>query len=227
VIRNQMLETRTALTEKLEALETTVVSAVQGTTESVAETVQNVKEAVQDTVSNVTESVQETVDTVKSTFDISKHVESYPWAMFGGAMLLGYLGGRLFPSLDTMSRTASSAASTMAGAASSLASSVTPGTGHNGHQTQSSSQDQGWLGGLTESFAPVLSKLEGLAVGTLAGVVGEMAMKAAPEEYKPHVQELLDQVTTALGGTPMHPSDSSQPGETPSQQPGPRQYQNV
>jgi hypothetical protein len=47
LIRDQMAQTRTALTEKLEALEDVVLGTVEGTTRSVTETVEAVQEAVQ------------------------------------------------------------------------------------------------------------------------------------------------------------------------------------
>jgi len=213
VIREQMLETRTALTEKLEALQDTVVNAVEGTTESVTETVQNVKEAVQDTVANVSDTVQETVETVKSTFDIGQHVEKHPWLMFGGAVALGYLGGRMFPSPETFAR-AATAVGTGAGATlSNLAS-----NGSSGPSTYTSapqpaanvpSQEQGasWLSGLTEALKPVAHQLEGMAIGALTGVIGEMAMRAVPEGFKPQLKELIEKTTTSLGGQPMDCTD--------------------
>jgi ElaB/YqjD/DUF883 family membrane-anchored ribosome-binding protein len=219
VIREQMLETRTALTEKLEALQETVVNAVEGTTESVTETVQNVKDAVQDTVANVSDTVQETVETVKSTFDISKHVESYPWAMFGGAVALGYLGGRMFPSPETLAR-AASAVGTGAGASlSNLASNGSPGPSTYTSAPQpaanytsaaqpaanfpSGNQGSNWLGGLAEALKPVAHQLEGMAIGALTGVIGEMAMRAVPEGFKPQLKELIEKTTTSLGGESM------------------------
>ena len=95
LIRQQMTETRTALTEKLETLEEEVASKVKGTTETVAETVETVKEAVEGTVHTVKETVENTVETVKDTFDVNRQVERHPWMMFGGAVLLGFVGGRL------------------------------------------------------------------------------------------------------------------------------------
>jgi len=117
VIRQQMLETRTALSEKLEALQEQVLSTVEGTTKSVTDTVQTVQEAVQDTVSTVSETVQGTVETVKDTFDISQHVQKHPWLMVGGAIALGYLGGRLMENGRLPQF---------------LAAGTTPGTGSNG-----------------------------------------------------------------------------------------------
>ena len=89
VIRAQMQETRTALTEKLEALEHQVVDTVQATTSTVAETVQQVKAAVEDTVGTVKdtvqsavggvkESVQGAVSSVAGVFDVRRHVRRLP-----------------------------------------------------------------------------------------------------------------------------------------------------
>lgn len=223
VIREQMLETRTALTEKLEALQDTVVTAVQGTTESVTETVQNVKEAVQDTVSNVTESVQETVQSVKSTLDIGAHVQNHPWAMFGGAVALGYLGGRLIPSASTVAHAATSAATSaasaatgaMGAAASNLTSSPSSGYGASSYgasshgapsggayQPSASSSSNGptWVDSLTEAARPAIKQLEGMAIGTLMGVLGELAVGAAPEGFKPQLKDMLEKLNTTLGG---------------------------
>jgi len=233
VIRNQMLETRTSLTEKLEALEEKVVSTVQDTTESVTETVQSVTEAVQDTVSNVSESVQDTVESVKSTFDISKHVESYPWAMFGGAVMLGYLGGRMLPMPST--GTLAQAATTVAGAVSSAASNVGQGLTSSGPSHTSSSPSYSstsgpsygssspsysssssptstssanglgsdWTSGLADALSPVVSQLEGLAISAVTGLLGKMVLSSTPENFQPQIKEFIDQVTTTLGGTPL------------------------
>src|SRR5262249_60811224 len=84
VIRQQMQETRTALTEKLEALEHQVVETVQGARSAVTDTVESVRGAVHDTVC-----------TVKETFDLNRQVERHPWAMVGGSFALGYVSGRL------------------------------------------------------------------------------------------------------------------------------------
>src|SRR5438105_8802525 len=106
VIRDQMEDTRTSLTEKLETLEKKVASTVESATSNVAETVEAVKETVQETVSTVKDTVQDTVCTVKSTvregvgavkdaFDICGHVERHPWVMLGGSIAVGYVLGRL------------------------------------------------------------------------------------------------------------------------------------
>src|SRR5262249_47026222 len=95
VICHNIEETRSALSDKVEALEEQVVDTVQGTTSAVAETVDTVKEAVQETVEQVRETVQGTVEAVKETFDIRLQYERHPWLMFGGSVGLGFLAGKL------------------------------------------------------------------------------------------------------------------------------------
>src|SRR5215831_16294588 len=95
VICHNIEETRSALSDKVEALEEQVVDTVQGTTSAVAETVDTVKEAVQDTVEQVKDTVQGTVEAVKETFDIGLQCERHPWLMFGGSVGLGFLAGKL------------------------------------------------------------------------------------------------------------------------------------
>src|SRR5262245_38479035 len=95
VIREQMNETRTNLTEKIDLLERHLVDTVQGTSAAVAETVDSVKESVDETVQAVKESVRETVSSVKETFDLARQVERRPWTIMAGAVAVGFLGGRL------------------------------------------------------------------------------------------------------------------------------------
>jgi len=115
VIREQMEDTRTSLTEKLETLEQQVASTVHGATsdiaetvEAVKETVEKVKDTVQDTVTTVKESVADTIDSVKETvhegltavkgmLDIPALVDSHPWLMVGGAVGCGFVLGTFFP----------------------------------------------------------------------------------------------------------------------------------
>src|SRR5262245_2642415 len=102
VIRKKMLEKRTALTEKLEALEqgvlgvaSSVTNTVESVKEGVEETVEAVKDTVQDTVGAVKETVEETVETAKGLFDVPGHVERHPWAMLAGSVGVGALLGFL------------------------------------------------------------------------------------------------------------------------------------
>jgi ElaB/YqjD/DUF883 family membrane-anchored ribosome-binding protein len=199
VIREQMLETRTALTEKLETLEEQVVAKVKGTTESLAETVETVKEAVENTAQTVERTVENTVETVKETFDMSRHFEEHPWLFVGGAVVAGYVGARL---LDRVAPPQSLAAS-----------SRTPEPmaepWPTGYHVQSASAEPAragpsWGGELLHALRPALSKLGELAIGVTTGVIGEMVREQLPEAVQHDVGEVLDEITVALGGKPLH-----------------------
>jgi ElaB/YqjD/DUF883 family membrane-anchored ribosome-binding protein len=199
LIRQQMLETRTALTEKLEALEEQVTSKVKDTTDSVAETVETVKEAVENTVQTVSETVHSTVDTVKDTFDVSRHVEQHPWMMFGGAVAVGFVGGRLLDRTGPPQTAASGF---------SFAPPPVRETGPPRYQEPPPSGPS--LGGkLLEALTPSLSKLGGLAIGVTADLVGQMIRESAPEPMKKQLGEVIDEITVALGGTPIHFSNGA------------------
>jgi len=191
VIQQQMTDTRAALSEKLEALEEQVLSTVQDTTENVAQTVEDtvetVKETVADTVSTVQETVQETVETVQHAFDLRRHVENYPWAMFAGAVVVGYLGTQL---LTPSAAPAAPATGTSTPPQPTPGSTFAPTTG----STQA----------LFTALGPALDKLKELAIGTTAGLIGDMLLSATPETLRESVTEVIDQITTSLGGKPVH-----------------------
>jgi len=189
LIRQQMLETRTALSEKLGALQEQVLSTVEGTTRTVTETVQTVQEAVQDTVSTVSDSVQGTVDTVKDTFDINHQVEKHPWLMVGGAVALGFLGGRLLePALQRRSAS-------------------TSGMGYMASNGQPPSAEPAqpakptWLDTVS---APLLKQAQDLALGALAGVAADLIVEHAPESLRGKLNEMTNNVASALGTAPIH-----------------------
>jgi hypothetical protein len=189
VILQQMGETRTSLTEKLEALEDKVVRTVEGTTESVAETVNTVKEAVQGTVEAVSETVDKTVETVKQTFDLRRQMDRHPWLMFGGSVAVGFLGGCLLrPSRYHRP----------VPARPSVPRSWAVQTG------QAPREGSSWLGEVGKKLEPALDKLKGLAIGAVAGLVGQSLLSAVPEPLRDQVEEVVESFTTALGGTPIH-----------------------
>jgi len=195
LIRQQMLETRTALTEKLETLEEQVTAKVKDTTESVVETVETVKEAVENTVETVSNTVEKTVETVKDTFDLSRQFEEHPWLMFGGAVAVGYVGGRVLdnlgPSSTDTTRTPSEPFR------------ETELTGYHGKPAPTGPS---WGAEVLEALRPALGKLGQLAIGVTAGVVGEMVRDAVPETMQQDVGEVIDEVTRALGGKPIRVS---------------------
>jgi ElaB/YqjD/DUF883 family membrane-anchored ribosome-binding protein len=129
-------DTRSAITEKLDILEARVRETVEGAQSSVEDIVETVKDMVDTTVEavrhgvegaqstvegiaeNIRETVGDTVETVKRTLDVPHQVDQHPWLMFGGATLAGYLlgswgGGSTSPAFSTHD-SASSAAGTTA-----------------------------------------------------------------------------------------------------------------
>jgi ElaB/YqjD/DUF883 family membrane-anchored ribosome-binding protein len=209
VIKHQMLETRASLAEKLETLEQQVVGTVQSATNAVTDTVESVKEAVQETVEMAKSSVHETVEAVKETFDLPRQVRSHPWVMFGGSVALGYVSGCLLgrarsgaelgyvetgPSLSTLATRPSSQRD--GGLANREAAAST-------EAAPSFTAQHGRLGGLGETFNTELTKLKGLALGTMLGVVRDMVTQSAPPQLGPDLGEIIDSLTVKLGGKPV------------------------
>jgi len=212
LIRDQMAETRTALSEKLGALEDAVLGTVEGTTRSVTETVEAVQEAVQDTVGTVKESVQETVQTVKSAFDLSEQMEKRPWLMMGGAVVVGYVGGRLLMSPDHKALPPPSD-----GSAAPRPPSRTEAATAAVSSAASTTAD--WL---EELAGPLLKQAQGLALGVLAGVAADLIQNSAPEGMRGQLNEMVEKFASSVGTTPIRglvPRDrdgESQAGKAPS-----------
>lgn len=208
LIREQMEESRTALSEKLETLEQKVSDTVQGaaaavneTVETIKETVYTVKETVQDTVSAVKGSVQEGVATVKDWMDLRAHVEHCPWTMTGGAVLVGYLLGSMFNQ-----RPAPTAPPDRP-----QGEGMRNGNGRRLHATvhprpKRHAEPQGMRGYLAE-FAPEIEQLKALALGTLLSTAREMIVQVIPEHLGHEVGEIVDSVTRKVGGKPFSASD--------------------
>jgi len=195
LIRDQMADTRTALSEKLEALEEAVLGTVEGTTRSVTETVEAVQEAVQDTVGTVKDSVQETMQSVKSAFDVRGYVDEHPWLVLGGGVALGYALGSLFPARH-------SRASYSGGSPAPASPSYSQGAA-----SYTSSQESSTGGGVSsflQGLEPVIDQLKGLALGTAASVIGEMIVKNLPDNLKSEVTSMIDDTTRRMGGTVLH-----------------------
>jgi len=184
LIRQQMLETRSALSEKLEALQEQVLSTVEDTTRTVTQTVQTVQEAVQDTVSTVSDSVQGTVETVKETFDLRRQVQSHPWLLLGGAVAAGYIGGRL------LNRSEAHAVARHPSAFQPASSMAT-----------SRPAEPNWLDNLV---GPMLKQAQDLAVAALAGVATDLVNQHAPEPLREKLNEVANNITSALGTKPIH-----------------------
>jgi ElaB/YqjD/DUF883 family membrane-anchored ribosome-binding protein len=207
-IRKQMEETRTSLTEKLEALESQVAETVKTAAEAVSEATENVKE----TVETVTEGVKETVSTVAETFNLRAQVERRPWVVFGGSValgcVLGYtLGGRRHhyayerrwaqPSPPPMPEAETTTAAALASPALSAAPQPAPPP-----LPRAPRPEPGMFSWLGEQ----VSHLKGLAIGTLMGVLRDLAVHQLPEAVAPRVSEEIDAMTRKMGGEPIHGS---------------------
>jgi len=208
VIRDEMAETRTALSDKLERLQDHVVGTVEDTTRTVTETVSAVQEAVegtvgavketvQDTVGAVKETVQDTVETVKSTFDLSEQTQKHPWLMVGGAVAVGYIGGRLLMGHDSTALPPPSDGSAAAPPPSRTAVAA-EAVSHVASKAASGAAS--WLEELT---APLLKEAEGLALGVLAGVAADLIQSSAPEGMRGQLNEMVQKFASSAGTKPI------------------------
>lgn len=199
VIRDQMQETRTALTEKIEALEQKVTSTVETATSTVQETVQTVTDAVQDTVGTVQETVEDTVSTVKETvrdtFDLPGHVQRHPWVALAGSVAVGYLAGRLMHAGDDRGSGVRSMAP--------LTHTEPPPTHHNGAADRTESRSDGLLSGLMGAFGQEVDKLKELGISALMAVIRDMTTRSMPNEIGSRLHSWMNEVTEHMGAKPL------------------------
>jgi len=204
VIRQQMDETRSSLSQKVELLEKQVADTVHGAATAMAETVDSVKEVVNETVESVKHSVQETVASVKNSFDVQRQVEQRPWTCMAGATVVGFVGGYLLPHEKADRFTRFTRANPEWRDDQSQ-----PGNGAPAHamtvrpseRTEPSLPEQpSWLTKLGETFEAEIAQLKGLAVGTVLGVVRDMVTKSVPPALDRQVEEVIDGFTVKLGG---------------------------
>jgi ElaB/YqjD/DUF883 family membrane-anchored ribosome-binding protein len=200
MIRQRIDQTRSSLTEKLETLEAEVKDTVQGA-----------KATVEDTIETVKASVQETVESVKRTFDIKYQVQQHPWPMVGGSMLTGFVVGRLFgsvqpgfwPALTSYREPESFGSSYMSRMGEEPARSEGDGSAAaRAGAGAAPTAPTGMLNRVLQEFRPELDKVKGMAVGALLGLVRDLAKQAVPPTLAPQVEEIMNSVTTKLGGTP-------------------------
>jgi len=207
VIRDEMEQTRANLADKLGALENQVRETVSGATEAVSSTVEGVKEVV--------ETVSETVETVTDTLNVSRHVEQHPWLALGAAVATGFVAAQI---IDRMTRPAPAPVPPPAPATPELPLQPVAQAQPAAPREQPAQKEESGLLHSLESMLPdvkgvantLVSSLGGLAVGSLMGVIRELAANGLPPEWKGEVTKLVDQVTTKLGGKPLDSTRSSQ-----------------
>jgi ElaB/YqjD/DUF883 family membrane-anchored ribosome-binding protein len=195
VIRRRMEQTRSSLAEKLEVLEQKVANTVEEATSAVSETVHEAKEAVAETVETVKETVTSTVETVKETLDFRAHVRNHPWTAVGGSVAVGFLGGWLMGPEHPHAHAGSHEPAAAEPEAEPEREAAWSGPSH-----QPAREHRGWLNWLQSTFGAEIDKLKGLAIGTVAGVVRDLVGQAVPENLRPMVTDMINSVTTKLGG---------------------------
>jgi ElaB/YqjD/DUF883 family membrane-anchored ribosome-binding protein len=231
VIRHQMEDTRTALTEKLETLENQVVETVQGAvqtvqgaTAAVSETVATIKDTVQDTVCTVKDTVegtvaavkgtvQDSVETMKDWMDVRVHVDRHPWLMVGGAAAIGFCVGAMLgkrPSaalpVEAVRVEPPRPEVPRATTGQRLHHHPNGGSREKRRQEPSSTMASTMASWLSE-FTPEINKLKSLALGTLLGTAREMILQAVPQHMGQQLKDIVDNVTTKIGGEPIPSSD--------------------
>jgi len=214
VIREQIEETRSSLTEKLETLEGQVKETVESVKSSVEETVDAVKSTVTETVDTVKSTVQDTVETVRETFNLSRQVRRHPWGMLGGSLLSGmalgyYLAGRRqrrwadweaehYWQPEQPSYSHGIQAPTPAqGLRSEPAPPPEP-------SERSGSSGPGLLSRLLTPFESEIGKIKETAIGAALGVARDVLEKALPASLAASVEEIMNNITRNAGGKPVH-----------------------
>jgi ElaB/YqjD/DUF883 family membrane-anchored ribosome-binding protein len=200
LIRKEMEDTRTSLSDKLEALEKKVADkvqpvtdAVERTTEAVAETAENVKE----TVKAVTEKVEETVQSVASAFDLRRHAERHPWLVLGVAATSGCLIGACLARRAQRHQHAAEAPVRVRHAKGGN------GASHHPEWSAARRAREKERPAKESLFAEEIRTLKGLAISSLLGFVRDLAKRAMPGSMGERIAEEVDSLTTRMGAQPL------------------------
>jgi ElaB/YqjD/DUF883 family membrane-anchored ribosome-binding protein len=199
VIRDEMELTRANLADKLGALENQVRETVSDATDAVSSTVEGVKDVVS--------TVSETVESVTETFNVSKQVEQNPWMALGAAVATGFVAAQLFGGSSQP--------------APAPAPSPEPPEPEHRDRAQPAAQQQQEAGSFLPSLESMLPEMRGvmntlvasvggLAVGSLMGVIRDLAITELPSEWKDEVTNFVNKVTTQLGGKTLSSDQTGQ-----------------
>lgn len=226
LIKQQMGQTRAALSEKLENLETKVFGIVNTTTDTVAQTVQGVRETVTQTVQEVGSTVRDTtqgihatmndaMSTLHAALDVPRHVEKHPWLMVGGSVVAGYVGGVILDNLEHGHLPSLPALPALPVGPEKLFPRGSEVRGRLEAQAPSPrrSSRPSFLTSLLESFAPEIDKLKAAALGMAVGVVRDKVSESVPPQMRENFHEMMDRITTKLGGEPLAPGAMLGAGE--------------
>jgi ElaB/YqjD/DUF883 family membrane-anchored ribosome-binding protein len=182
VIRHQIEETRSSLTDKLETLEAEVL----GTVHTARDTVESAKETVEETIESVKETVANAKESVKRTFDIPYQVDRHPWGMVGLSALAGAVAGALLAGRMSPGRRVARRMS---------AASVEP------LLRDEEPRRPGLLDRLGAQLGDEFEKAKELAVSTIAGVVGDVARRSIPA-LRTAVEDMMARAATHAAAPP-------------------------
>ena len=104
-IKQNIVETRDAMSEKIERIENHIYKAMEGPKSAIDTVMWNIdrfKDALEETklamdqsIVRINQAVDETLVRVNSTADLLGQVKQDPWIMVGSAILMGYVIGSL------------------------------------------------------------------------------------------------------------------------------------
>jgi hypothetical protein len=208
VIRHRMQETRTHLTNKVEAVEEMVTNTVKSTAEAVTETVDEVKEAVAGAVEGAKEVVHDTVAGVRSFFDIGAHFRQHPWLMLAGVAGFSFLATKLVAGRGRRREDDAGAFDRVApsiGPASYVEMERGAGPAYTSAATRRTQEPEGpsWLSTLVDKLGPSATKLKEMGIGYTLGLIDHMVSEAVPEQVRGGVHDVIQTLTTSLGGKPL------------------------
>lgn len=200
LIKQQMGQTREALSDKLQTLENKVIGTITTTTDTVSKTVQDVGAMFCETTHNVRAAMNDTVSSVRDAFDVSRQIHEHPWLMVGGSVLAGYVGGVVLDNLEhghLPSLPSLPSAERLLPRGSEVRQRL---------ESEPPSRRRGpaFLQALFESFAPELEKLKAAAVGMAFGVIRDRVGESVPPQMREDFSAMMDRLTTKLGGN-LHP----------------------
>jgi ElaB/YqjD/DUF883 family membrane-anchored ribosome-binding protein len=201
LIKQQMGQTRAALTEKLETLENKVLGTISTTTDAVTQTVQDVGSTVRETTENVRATMHEALNSVRDAFDVSRQFHQHPWLLLGGSVLAGYVGGVV---LDNLERGHLPSLPRLPSAPEQLLPRDSEVRERIESEPPSRRTGSTLFKALFDSFAPELDKLKAAAVGMALAVVRDKIRESVPPQMRDNVSDLMDRVTSKFGGE-VHP----------------------
>jgi prophage DNA circulation protein len=214
IIRQQMHDTRAALEDKMETLEQQLVETMANANAAISSTAENVKEAVEGTVESIKDSVHETAESVKTLFDLKIQMGRHPWLLVGGAVAVGYVGGRLLQDTDP-----AKPRPTWHDETSEFMHNMDPSHTQDPSNTSAADLDEvstaaipakasipakserlAWLRDLAEEFSDEIAELKSLAIGATLGTLREVVVQSASSKLERLLTDVVNKLTKKLGG---------------------------